>query len=53
MDDVRLWLHAIRLGWRIVDGVLEFKHKWRKEEIEAGVTNMKKTIGVLQYIMNG
>ena len=23
MDDIRVWLRAIRLGWRVVDGILE------------------------------
>ena len=36
-----------------MDGFLEFKQKWRREEIEAGVTPMTKTTGVLQDIMNG
>ena len=52
MDDIRLWLHAIRLGWRVVDGSLVFKRSWRNEELEAGITAMEKTTEVLQCIMN-
>ena len=32
MDDIRIWMHAIRLGWRMVDGHLMFRSCWRKEE---------------------
>ena len=32
MDDIRIWCHGIRLGWRMVDGVLLFSSKWREEE---------------------
>ena len=52
MDDIRLWLHAIQLGWRVVDGSLVFKRSWRNEEMEAGITAMEKTTEVLQCIMN-
>ena len=33
MDDVRIWLRAIRLGWRWVDGKLVFNSSWRMEEL--------------------
>ena len=52
MDDIRLWLHAIRLGWRMINGSLIFKSSWRKEERQAGVTALKKTTDILEQAMN-
>ena len=53
MDDIRIWCHAIRLGWRMVEGVLMFSSKWRQEERLAGATPLQKTTKVLEDIMNG
>ena len=53
MDDIRIWLHAIRLGWRWVDGELLFRKEWRLEERAAGVTPLQKTAEVLRMVMNG
>ena len=53
MDNIRVWCHAVRLGWRMVDGVLMFSSKWRQEERLAGVTPLQKTTKVLEDIMNG
>ena len=53
MDDIRVSLHAVRLGWRVVDGNLEFRSRWRKEEIQAGMTSLQKTTEGLRDIMNG
>ena len=39
MDDIRIWMHAVRLGLRMVDGFLEFRSRLRKEEIQAGMTS--------------
>ena len=52
MDDIRLWLHAIRLGWRIVDGSLVFCSAWRDEEREAGISAIEKTTKILKDVMN-
>ena len=52
MDDVRVWLRAIRLGWRWQDGRLVFKSKWRMEELQAGMSILQKTSDVLQGMMN-
>ena len=32
MDDIRILLHAIRLGWRVLDGVLQYMKSWRDDE---------------------
>ena len=53
MDDIRVWLHAVRLGWRMVEGSLVYKKEWRLEEMAAGVTPLQKTAEVLRLIMNG
>ena len=52
MDDVRVWLAAIRLGWRWTDGQLKYKRAWMLEERESKKTAMKKTTQVLEGIMN-
>jgi hypothetical protein len=31
MDDIRVWLHAVRLGWRMVNGELRFSTKWSRD----------------------
>ena len=53
MDDIRVWLHAIRLGWRIVDGELRFRREWLDEERRENITPLQKTTRVLEGIMNG
>ena len=53
MDNIRVWLHAIRLGWRIVDGVLKYKKAWREEERDNGVTWLQKMTQILKEVMNG
>ena len=52
MDDIRIWCHAIRLGWRLVDGVLMFSSKWRQEEREERITPLQKTTKILEELMN-
>ena len=52
MDDIRLWLHSVRLGWRWVNNGLRFSMSWRKEEMEAGMTGLQKTAEVLRGMMN-
>ena len=53
MDDVRLFLRGVRLGWRMVKDVLVYKDAWRLEEINAGLTILEKTSEILKEIMNG
>ena len=52
MDDIRLWLFNIRLGWRWCEGQLCFSSSWRKEEMELGMTGLAKTMEILRMIMN-
>ena len=53
VDDVRLWLHAIEMGWRWTEHKkLEFKEEWRAEELEQNITATQKTAAVLIDIMN-
>ena len=53
MDDIRIWLHAIRLGWRVMDGILQYKRIWMEEERELEMTALQKTTEVLKDLMNG
>ena len=52
MDDIRVWLQAIRMGWRLVDGVLTYKRAWMEEERESGMSVLEKTTEILRDIMN-
>ena len=52
MDDIRLWLYSVRLGWRWVEGELCFNSRWRQEERRLGMTGLEKSIEVLQGMMN-
>ena len=52
MDDMRIWLATIRLGWRWVNGNLIYRRAWMLEEKELGLTYLKKTTEVLEGIMN-
>ena len=52
MDDIRIWLHAVRLGWKMVEGSLEFRSAWRKEEMESRMTGLQKTTEIKKQIMN-
>ena len=52
MDDVRIWLRAIRLGWRWEHGVARYRREWKEEEEAAGVTLLQKTSEVLEGAMN-
>jgi hypothetical protein len=53
MDDIRIWLHGVRLGWRLVNGKLMFRKEWRQEESQSGMTGLQKTTEILKGIMNG
>jgi hypothetical protein len=52
MDDVRLWLLSIRLGWRWVDGELLFMREWQMEEEAMGMSGLDKTKQVMCMMMN-
>ena len=53
MDDVRMFLRGVRLGWRLIEDRMIYKEVWRTEEIEAGMTLLQKTTGILKDVMNG
>ena len=52
MNDIRVWLRAIRLGWRVVDGILQYRDSWRLEELEMGMTALQKTTEIMRDVMN-
>ena len=52
MDDVRLWLMAIRLGWRWVEGELLYTREWHEEEVSMGMSYLEKTKQVVCSMMN-
>ena len=37
MDDVRVWLRAIIMGWRWIDGQLMYRKCWRMEKEGTGI----------------
>ena len=53
MDDVRMFLRGIRLGWRLIKDVLVYKEVWKGEEMKAGMTKLEKTTEILEGVMNG
>ena len=53
MDDVRLFLRGVKLGWRMIKDELIYKDIWKREEMEAGMTLLEKTTEILKDIMNG
>ena len=52
MDDVRVWLRAIRLGWRWLEGQLVYRRCWRMEEEENGMTPLSKTTEIMKGMMH-
>ena len=52
MDDVRVWLRAIRMGWRWIDGQLMYRKCWRMEEEGNGMTPLAKTTEIMKEMMN-
>ena len=44
MDNIRVWMRNIRLGWRWMKDELVFMESWRKEEQEVGMTGLQKTL---------
>ena len=51
MDDVRMFLRSIRLGWRLVKDVLVYKEAWKNDEMKAGLTGLEKTARILVGVM--
>ena len=52
MDDIRVWLYGIRLGWRWTDGGLRFCSSWRDIEKAQGMTSLQKTMQIMEGMMN-
>ena len=52
MDDIRLWMYSIRLGWRWAEGGLKYRKAWREEERAKGMTGLQKTVEVIEGMMN-
>ena len=52
MDDIRVWMFCIRLGWRWTGEGLKFCIAWRKEERKQGMTGLQKTMQILEGMMN-
>ena len=52
MDDVRIFLLAIKEGWRWWDGRLCYSEDWKQEDIKAGKSNTRRTGELLLEIMN-
>ena len=49
MDDVRVFLYAIKAGWRWWDGRLCFSKEWEDEDLQAGKSDTRR---ILLDIMN-
>ena len=52
MDNIRVWMASIRLGWRWENNALVFKMSWRLEERTDRMSGLEKTIQVMKGIMN-
>ena len=52
VDDIRIILQAVNLGWRWNGREMEYQDAWKEEETESGLTRLAKTAEVLEAIMN-
>ena len=52
MDDIRLWLWSIRLGWRWTGKSLEYSTNWMEEDKLKGLTPLQKTTEIISGMMN-
>ena len=52
MDDIRLWLWTVRMGWRWNGDELDYCKEWREEDRMNGMTPLQKTTEVIKGIMN-
>ena len=52
VDDVRMVLRAVKLGWRWDGKRMIYKEEWKKEEHDQGLTKTRKTAMVLETMMN-
>ena len=52
MDDIRIWLWSIRMGWRWTGQELVYCGQWRDEDRLKGLTPLQKTTEILSGMMN-
>ena len=52
VDDIRVIMKAIKLGWRWNTKEFEYREEWRTEEEEEGLTKTRKTARVMEAMMN-
>ena len=52
VDDIRLWMKSIKLGWRWDGKDLVFRKEWQEEEEGQTISRTRKTAEVVGQIMN-
>ena len=52
MDDLRVFLKALKAGWRWFQGGLWFCEEWKKQDLEAGKSSTRSTGDALLTSMN-
>ena len=52
VDDIRLLLASLKMGWRWNGKQLEFKEIWLEEDRQEGLTKTARTANVLNSVMN-
>ena len=52
MDDIRLIMNAIQMGWRWMDGGMYFSDKWKEEDMSDDRTATQRTSDIIKGIMN-
>ena len=52
MDDIRLFMLAIKLGWRWTTTGLAYRDEWRMEEENRRLSAEEKTAEVILHLMN-
>ena len=53
MDDIRLFMQSIKLGWRWSQSGLSYQEDWRLEEENREMTGEEKTAEIVLHLMNG
>ena len=52
VDDIRIMMRALKMGWRWTGKRLEFREDWLEEDSKEGLTRTERTARVLNNIMN-
>ena len=52
MDDIRLFMQAVKLGWRWSESGLAYQEDWRVEEENREMTGEEKTAEIILPLMN-